>query len=171
MANRAERRAARAYRDAARFSADLETMTGAAVDQALAVWTDAYWTIRRELDGLVRHIAATRKAGEPVTPAWLVQQARYRNLLEVARERMTYYGLSASNVADEAQAAGLRMATGHARQLVGAAVEDAGLDVNLLTVNPGNVETMAAFLAPGTSPADTWPQLSATTWPSGSPAR
>lgn len=100
----------------------------------------------RDLDALQERIALARAQGRTVSPAWLYQEQRYRDLLaNVAQQAERYGGAAAATVTD-AQAWAAGQGAQDAMASVGAS---AGVRVDALTPPVGNVATAAGFLADG----------------------
>lgn len=142
----------RLYAQAAQFSAELEALETARVDQMLGAWTDAYWGVRQEMDTFLAKVAAAKAAGQPVSPAWAYQQQRLKNVLDAAKAQMALYAAHASREVVAAQQAAIDAGVAHAEALARTAVAEGlpGLAVDMARINPATLRAGVGFLADGT---------------------
>jgi SPP1 gp7 family putative phage head morphogenesis protein len=130
----------RLYDQADQFADALETRQQAAADQMLAAWTDSYWAIRQELDGLMDRMAAAKAEGVTFSPSWLYRQARLSALMGTVARETTRYALAASQVTVQAQQAAIHGSATDAAALTATAMAETaapvGAGVTVVDVDP-----------------------------------
>lgn len=79
------------YTAARRHRTALEKRNAAASERMYQAWLAVMEDLRPRIDAITTRIDEARAAGDTVNPAWLYQQARYRELIDGARDRFNQY--------------------------------------------------------------------------------
>ena len=102
-----------------RFRQELLANEARASHAMAKAYTDAYAGIDASLQKLTRHIETEQRAGRPITQAWLLRQARYRDLLAQAKKEMEWFAGYAEETILVSQRATVSLAQTFAEKLVG----------------------------------------------------
>lgn len=140
------------YDQAAQFAADLETAQGAASDQMLAAWTEAYWRLRREVDTFLAKVEAARAEGQTPGISWAYQERRLQAVLDEARVQMARYASQAAQTIAQAQHGAIQAGAEHAHALGTTVVEESlpGLEGTFARINPEVLAAGIGFMGDGT---------------------
>lgn len=133
------------------YMAALEAHETDAVDAATRAWLRAQERAMLEVQSLISKLEAARLAGVDITPAWLYQERRLGNLLDVILRETARWAPYASGtvreLADLAMAQGLSDAKALATEA--AAIHLNGVAATFATINPDNLATIVSHLADG----------------------
>lgn len=136
---------AEAYRD------DLEAQSQRAVDRLIRSWAAAQARTEIEVSTFLKKLQAAREAGVEPSLAWLYQEERLGNVLRsIQRETRIWAPSASDDVRALAYDAQDRAEEAAQRLTVEAAAEGLpGLEVTFSDINPENLATVTAHLAPG----------------------
>ena len=99
VSGRRDPRLAQIYAAARKHRRALEKRNADASEAMYQAWRVVLEDLRPRIDAITQRIDDARAAGETVNPAWLYQQARYRELLDASRTRFNQYAYLTEQVA------------------------------------------------------------------------
>lgn len=138
------------YDMAASFQSDLDAGVTAANDQMLAAWAQTYAQTRSDYDGLLAKIAQAQADGKPLSPAWLHQKDRLKNVLAQTKGSIHQFAQEASAATVQAHKAAVQ-ASAYAHAKMGAqAMQESVLAGGFNRINPDNLKHLVGFTADGT---------------------
>lgn len=131
--------------------AALAAREDAAADAMARSWLTVLERVQMDVDLLLSRMEAARRAGTPMSPAWLYQENRLANLVDLIRREAWRWVPYAEEQTANLVADAIRDASYQARELAteAASVHLAGVTATFATINPGVLESLTAHLAPG----------------------
>lgn len=114
----------------------------------LRSYSAAWREIQKDLAAVVAKIDAATAAGTEITPGWLYQEARYRQLLDQVEEQINRFAVDAYNTTIQANRQAVTVAQSHAQQLVKAGTRSLGFEASFTTMPQGAAETIAGMVKP-----------------------
>jgi SPP1 gp7 family putative phage head morphogenesis protein len=145
-------RAAKINRAIAHERARLDRMERAASVRLANSYNSALEVLLPMLDDVTARINDRRAAGLPVTPGWLYQQARYRQMIDQAKEQSRKLALATGQNAIDVSSSAALAGTDQAIQLLGLSGHDPNTPgiVGVFTgINEEALQAITAELGPG----------------------
>jgi len=140
------------YRVIANERRKLDRMEQAARGRLARVYLDSLDQLNFLMDDVSARIEERRRQGLPITPGWLYQQARYRQMIEQAREAGRALALQTGQQALELSAGAAQMGVEQAQTLLGMTAADPNVPaafVHFSGINEEAVQAITAELSPG----------------------
>lgn len=136
------------YDLAQRFRNAVLRQDAAAARALLRAYGTAGAAIRREWDALLAKMDAARARGESITPAWLLQQERYRLLLAQTEAEITAFARQAGEMIAAEQQRAERLAITHTEALWAASAKGLTVAPEFNRLPRGALESAVAFQQP-----------------------
>ena len=137
------------------FRAELAALDARAAGQMAAAFSKAFDAVIKQLTRLLDQLETAQAAGEPITPAQLYREQRYRILLATITEQLAQYASIATQSTILAQADGIDLAVRHATELITTQVDQPTLrqqltrQLPLISTRPEVVGNLVGTLGNG----------------------
>lgn len=136
------------YALAEEYRARILDLDSKAAAQMAAAYRPAYAEMQRRLGAVTQMIKAAQDAGEPVPPAWLFQQERWREAYAAIRDQITKYNAIAKGIVQTGQSDAIDLGQAAMARLLGKSMPP-GAAFSFTSPNDAAMQAMVGFASDG----------------------